>query len=385
MFEASTRPSGLNPGPSSQLNGGEREALVETIGRNCDISDARHAGMYSICGLALRLRDLYKWKTGLEPWQEGESATVLDWIGKQEARWESLSECDFVPIPLNGRKFDPFDTEGLNAVLEPFRLFYGAGYAYGMKPSFFLASVSGRHELEGHAVVELGRELARDMLTLPALTQGGTIVWRKEASRMWLWDRMQYVNASGRPALSVALASAGVRNAKPHRQLKRLLDAQKDAFLYHELAELKGDVLPSETWRLLMADLRQTPAEIFVRAVRDLLADTAPDGTLIRLIRNRNTTALALYTAFFEGLAREMFPELRRAFVDFVESGNWRSMETAVSIGYERAAENARRVAAVYHRNGDRRDNEAVAREIEETLLRPLTRRSDKPSDAGVR
>ena len=34
---------------------------------NCEISDAQHAGLYSTCGLALRLRDLYKWEHRLNP------------------------------------------------------------------------------------------------------------------------------------------------------------------------------------------------------------------------------------------------------------------------------------------------------------------------------
>jgi hypothetical protein len=33
--------------------------LIRQIQRNCDISDAQHGGVFSVCGLALRLRDLY--------------------------------------------------------------------------------------------------------------------------------------------------------------------------------------------------------------------------------------------------------------------------------------------------------------------------------------
>ena len=44
------------------------KALREQVLHNCTISDSHHAGLYSICGLALRLRDLYKWEKGLDPW-----------------------------------------------------------------------------------------------------------------------------------------------------------------------------------------------------------------------------------------------------------------------------------------------------------------------------
>ena len=57
---------------------------------NCDISDAYHAGMFSICGLALRLRDLYKWEKGLPAWEESDSAKVLEWIEAKENKWEWL-------------------------------------------------------------------------------------------------------------------------------------------------------------------------------------------------------------------------------------------------------------------------------------------------------
>ena len=43
--------------------------LLKTIKHNCDISDARDNGIYSICTLVLKLRNLYKWEHGLEPWE----------------------------------------------------------------------------------------------------------------------------------------------------------------------------------------------------------------------------------------------------------------------------------------------------------------------------
>jgi hypothetical protein len=46
----------------------ELKSFTRQVLRNCDISDADHAGFYSICGLALRLRDLYKWENQLPPW-----------------------------------------------------------------------------------------------------------------------------------------------------------------------------------------------------------------------------------------------------------------------------------------------------------------------------
>jgi hypothetical protein len=53
------------------------ETITNQVLLNCNIADSQHAGLYSICGLALRLRDLYKWENGLDPWIENEVAMRL--------------------------------------------------------------------------------------------------------------------------------------------------------------------------------------------------------------------------------------------------------------------------------------------------------------------
>ena len=105
----------------------ELDAIISQVLRNCSISDSRHAGLYSVCGLALRLRDPYKWERGLDPWVEEASSKILEWIGEKEEKWEKLSEDDFGEIEFLGTEYDPFDAKGINALLEPHGLFYGAG------------------------------------------------------------------------------------------------------------------------------------------------------------------------------------------------------------------------------------------------------------------
>jgi len=58
--------------------------LKQEIRRNCEISDAGHAGLFSICGLLLRLRDLYKWEHSIPPWEEPEPADLMEWIEATE-------------------------------------------------------------------------------------------------------------------------------------------------------------------------------------------------------------------------------------------------------------------------------------------------------------
>jgi hypothetical protein len=74
--------------------------LTGTIRHNCEISDARDNGIYSICTLVLKLRNLYKWEHRLEPWDEPESAVVLDWIAAKENYWETIAGEEYRPLPV---------------------------------------------------------------------------------------------------------------------------------------------------------------------------------------------------------------------------------------------------------------------------------------------
>ena len=55
----------------------DAHSLARQVRRNCAISDARFAGLYSVCGLVMRLRDLYKWEHSLAPHEEHEASQIL--------------------------------------------------------------------------------------------------------------------------------------------------------------------------------------------------------------------------------------------------------------------------------------------------------------------
>ncbi len=82
-----------------------------------------------------------------------------------------------------------FDTTRINAVLEPHGFFYGAGYARSLKPTFFLARIEDKRNIDGFTVYTLGRELACDLLTIPALLQDESILLRRESGTFFLWDQ----------------------------------------------------------------------------------------------------------------------------------------------------------------------------------------------------
>ena len=346
--------------------------ITRQVRNNCDISDAHHAGLYSICGLALRLRDLYKWENRLPPWVEQDPADILDWIDARETRWEKLVDMKPTDLAIGGRRFDLFDTSGINAVLEPRGLYYGAGYARSLKPTFLLARLEHTSKVDGHTVNTLGHELARDLLTIPALSQDDGIILRREAAQLFLWDKIFYIKKSGRPALKFALLHCGMKNP-PNEELRRNLDrilaVQSQTYIYHEIGEREDTVFDRDKWREIIAAYPHTPVELAARAIKDLLADTGEKGPLHHIVNRRDSAALGLFVAFFDGLGKEFFPELFVAFQLFTGSGDWQLIAEAAAAGNRTARLNAD-IIQENHKEGQRRqDPQWAVREIERCLL----------------
>jgi hypothetical protein len=205
---------------------------------------------------------LYKWEHALAPWEEGDPARVLEWIGHREGYWETLSGGEVGPLALGGRRVDPFDTEAVNAALAPHRLYYGAGYARGLKPTFFIAAIESHQEIQGCRVVRLGRELARDLLALPALSQDNRIILRRDAARGVLWDQIAYIPPSGRNLLDAALAACGISSRRPSDLREKwdgLLALQETIHFHHELGEIKESDFERNLWREIVAAFAAGP------------------------------------------------------------------------------------------------------------------------------
>lgn len=348
------------------------EDLADQVQANCDISDAIHAGVFSICGLALRMRDLYKWEKRLPPWKEKAEEDILDWIGRREDVWDDLRASLYQPIEVAGTRYEAFDTTGINRDLESSGLFYGAGYAYSLKPTFFLARITREQKIDGQRVLLLGEELARDLLTLPAMSRDGVIVLRTEAARMHLWDQIQYLKKSGKPYLQYALELCGVTENNQtalRRILPVLFDAQVETYIRHEVGEMTDRVFDRDTWREIIADYPHTPVELLVRAVKDLLADTSENGTLHYLVKSGRTLSLALYAAFLDGLGRELFPEFRPAFSRYMESGDMTPVLQAATTGHQNARAMAHDIMQLYRGGKDTKGKTWVANEISRRYL----------------
>jgi hypothetical protein len=353
----------------------DQEAIKAQVIRNCSISDARYAGNYSVCGLALRLRDLYKWEKNLEPWQEADSAVMLEWIGHKEEDWETLMEEEFQPVTLQDASYDPFDAKAINAVLEPCGLYYGAGYLHSLKPSFFLARLDEKRNLDGSSIFSLGKELARDLLIVPALSQEDHVIIRKHAARLFLWNQIFFIRKSGRQALAFALRTYGVKD-NDYENLKRnfhqITSDQLEIYLHHELGEIREFLFDRQVWRDLIARYPHTPVELLARAVKDLLADTHESGNLNFIVQEKMTASLGFHVAFLDGVRKELFPEIITAFETFEQTREWLPVREAISAGYRRGQDIARKMISLYREGRERDDPAWVEKQIWRQLLIPL-------------
>ncbi len=353
----------------------EVEDISRQVLHNCDISDAQHAGLYSTCGLALRLRDLYKWEHGLNPWQEKDTSEILDWIGEKEALWETLHDATYADLVIQGNRYDPFDTPMINAALASRGLFYGAGYAFRLKPTFFLAEIENKSQRNGYPVLTLGRELARDLLTLPALTQAQQVLLRTDSARLFLWDQMTYIKKSGRPALQFALEHCGLKKQDPEalqQHLSAILAVQTDNYIYHEIGELSDSTFDADIWRELIAAFPHSPIELLARGLKDLLADTHPNGTIHHLVANRKLAGLGLYAAFLDGMLKELFPQLRETLNNFTKSHNWRMIKEAAAEGYRCAKNYSSEMIRIFQTAKQKEQLQWAKQQIERRLLKKL-------------
>jgi len=351
------------------------EEITRQVLRNCSISDAKYAGNYSVCGLAMRLRDLYKWEKGLEPWVEEEPPVLLEWIGRKEEEWEALVESDLEEIAIDGSPHPPFDVETIRDRLEPHGFCYGAGFVHGLKPTFFFAPIEEKRMADGTAIYILGRELARDLLTLPAMTQDDSILIRRESARLFLWNQIFFVKKSGREPLRSALKIYGADDQDPvslQRNLNNICRDELDTYIHHELGEIREKAFDREMWREIVSRLPHTLVEILARSLKDVLADTGEHGCLSHIIREKKVSSLCFYTAFLDGLKKELFHELPEAFERFEKTGEWPLIQEASGSAYRRAKQHAETVIRLFVEGKEKNDLQWAEKEIEREILKPL-------------
>jgi hypothetical protein len=355
----------------------EFNTLIRDIQHNCDISDARDHGTYTMCTMVLKLRNLYKWERDLQPWEEPEPAALLDWIEAKENYWATIAGEPFGSLSISGKTLAPLELEEVNAMLLGEKVLYGAGFGRSMKTIFFLAEIVEQRLTEGCPVMVLGKELAKEMASPFAMVQDGLIIIRKDSLRFFFWDQMLEVRASCRNSIRQALQPYGVvKNGTLDRELfKAELDnivaGEMNLFIYHEIGEILQTTLSSEVLRAIVGHFPGTVIEYVGRAVKDILADTHPRGLLAYIVRERRDSSLGFYLSLLDGLRERLFPEIRVAWQQFLVDRNWAHLELARSTCWQRNEQVAEQIQSISQAIGNDPD-EVVIDLFNRRILAPL-------------
>ena len=319
--------------------------LAGVVQRNCDISDARHAGDYGLCTFLLKMREYFRWENELPFARTLPKHELGEWLKAREQAWGGIEADEFAPLPLARGELDPFDAEAANLELLPQGCVYSAGYGRMGKPVFFLGRLLRVEERAGFTVRISSCEYARELAAPPAMLQGRTIFVRLESVRRTLWEKIEEWQWRKQGSI-MARALAGYDFiADTENALQRMADNEMETMILHELGEAMAGELLGEAWGEMALSVSCTRGEPVARAVRDLLADCL--STLPGLLERANAPALHFYFATFDAPRRELFPQALDAYEHFVRCGAPDRLWQVAREGKERWLECARGLLAL--------------------------------------
>ncbi|MEQ1592041.1 MAG: Sfum_1244 family protein [Thiobacillaceae bacterium] len=286
--------------------------LIDTVQKNCTITDARHARDMTMCTFLLEMREYYRWEMEIPFHARVPKDELGDWLNARESIWNTIEEEAFEPLPVSDNSIDPFESDAVNRALIPQGLVYSSGLGRFRKPHFVLAQLQRQERREGLNVLVAGCEYARDLIAPPATLRNGTIFLRMDSIRRLLWNKYEEWQWREKDsALGRAFAHYGFER-DPERGLDRMAEAEAETMILHELGEARAEKLLGAQWNDMLGQLTSKHAELLVRAVRDHLADCLV--TLPTLLQREACGSLHFYIANLSGLRRALFPALSAAY-----------------------------------------------------------------------
>lgn len=320
--------------------------LCETVQKNCDISDAHHAANYTLCVYLLKMREYYRWENGFSYNDILPKEDVGNWVQERESLWEEIENQSFLPLEIDGKEYDPFDTENINKALTPKGYVYSGGMGLRAAPHFFLAKLEKKKVYNEFTMHVSADECARDLTAPPAMTQGKDVFIRREALRRYLWEKFtewqwhKYENAMSR-ALSFYDFETDIDQA-----LEEMTENELHAVTLHEIGEFTASQQLGKQWREMIVNLPRSRAEFLARAVKDLLADCL--STLPGLLNNHNPASLHFYAANLVAMRKELFPSFHTAYQIWVDTEDTQPLASLAVKGAEHWASLARNMLILY-------------------------------------
>lgn len=333
------------------------QLLTQRIQHNCHISDAQYAGHYTMCIFLLKMREYYRWEKGIPLSHPLPRKEVGEWLIEREQFWDDLDSKPLSPLSLNNQNFDPFDSEQINAHLNPQGYVYSGGLGIFHKPYFFLGKLERKEVRDNITLLVSSEEYARDLVAPPAMLLGDTVYIRKESLRRIIWERIDewLLKQQKETPMARALACYGFENQNNTNMeslLDKMTDNELESVLLHETGEAQARILLGTQWEELLNALPRSKAEFIARAVRDHLADCLT--TLPTLTENGNEASLHFYFANFSGMRREIFPEAMKAYQHWVDSGSLVALKEVYRNGQIYWQELAKKILNLYQTHTNR-------------------------------
>jgi hypothetical protein len=322
------------------------QPLLSAVQRNCHISDARHAGDYTLCIYLLKMREYFRWERRYTFKDKLPEVDVGDWLTQRENFWQSIEDEPFIDLPFDGEYYDPFDSEAVNAALNPCGLVYSGGLGNRSTPHFFLGKLGHMERQADFTVLVAENEYARDLTAPPAMALGDTIFIRRESLRRMIWEKIEewqwnkLENPMGRAIQSFNLED------NIEATLDDLTNTFVESVLLHEKGEVFAGKILGPEWEQMLAGLPHCKAEIMIRALRDHLADSLT--TLPGLLGNGKDTSLHFYIANLPNMHKNLSPALMQAYESWVVTGKRSVIEELVPASKSHWAALASQVLDVY-------------------------------------
>lgn len=311
------------------------DALVQAVQANCHLADSSHAADLSLCTYLLQMREMFRWEQGLAFTDEVDRQAVGQWLARREALWAELEGRPCAPLPIGGRRFDAHDVEAINVELAPLGLVYGAGLVASDRPTYLLAALNKSQQRdEGLSLLVCGREYARGLFAPPAALVGDrTIMLRREALARWLWEKFEAFSLRRNKGPMKALVDTYALHDKADfvAALPRLVDDLGESLVLHEVGEYRAGQWLGPEWAAMRLALEQRRIDLWVRAVRDHIADL--EVTLPTLIDSEQGAALHFWFANYEGLRAQLFPSLARGYAAWRDGDAGRALLHAALAG----------------------------------------------------
>jgi len=322
--------------------------LINDVQLNCHISDARHAGNYTLCVYLLKMREFYRWERQYAFSEQLSKEDIGKWLTSREALWNELDNKPYQPIKIDQAEYDVFASPEINQQLADANLVYSGGYGFKEKSHFFLAELESKTVVNNFTIYISGKEFARDLTSPPAMSQNNTIYIRRESLKRLIWERTdEWRWNKPENAMARAIRCYDFDNNLDDA-LSSMADNELNAAVLHEIGEVQaGKNLTG--WQQMMADITFTQAEIMARAVRDHYADTL--HTLPILIENNNHASIHFYFANLTNMRKHIFPSLLDAYNNWCENKNISTIEKTVSAAVNHWKEIAQCMLALHQQN----------------------------------